>query len=86
MLAYCELYPTCADNCCCATATFGGSNSYQGKHALNTLLHISSREGYWRMVTTIFDDRTRIPADRDVPILVDARNQRGRTPLHVRIK
>jgi len=47
-------------------------------------LHISAREGYWRMVTTIFDDRTRIPADRDVPILVDARNQRGRTPLHVR--
>lgn len=60
------------------------SARFQGKHALNSLLHICAREGYLRMVTTLFDDRTRIPADRDVPILVDARNQRGRTPLHVR--
>lgn len=55
---------------------------FQGKHALNSLLHITTREGYYRMVDIIFDDTTRIPADREVPIDINAKNQRGRTPLH----
>jgi len=56
---------------------------YQGKHALNSMLHITAREGYLPMIKTIFDDTTRIPADREVPIDVNSRNQRGRTPLHI---
>ena len=56
---------------------------FQGKHGLNSLLHITSREGYLNMVKIIFDDSTRIPADREVPIDVNSRNQRGRVPLHL---
>mmetsp|Transcript_67633 Transcript_67633/g.136187 ORF Transcript_67633/g.136187 Transcript_67633/m.136187 type:complete len:466 (-) Transcript_67633:75-1472(-) len=56
---------------------------FQGRHSLDSLLHISSREGYLSMVNIIFDDTTRIPADREVPIEVNAKNQRGRSPLHV---
>mmetsp|Transcript_21849 Transcript_21849/g.25822 ORF Transcript_21849/g.25822 Transcript_21849/m.25822 type:complete len:470 (+) Transcript_21849:82-1491(+) len=55
---------------------------FQGKHALNSLLHLTAREAYLPMVRTIFDDTTRIPGDREVPIDVNAKNQRGRTPLH----
>ena len=55
---------------------------YQGKHALNSLLHITSREGFLPMVKVIFDDSTRIPADREVPIFPNTLNQRNRTPLH----
>lgn len=56
---------------------------YQGKHAQYSLLHITAQEGYIRMVESVFNDQTRIPADRDVPIDVNLKNQRGRTPLHV---
>lgn len=56
---------------------------FQAKHALNSLLHICAIEAYLPMIKIIFDDTTRIPADREVPILVDSKNQRGRTPLHL---
>jgi len=56
---------------------------FQGKHNLNSLLHIACREGYVNMLECIFDDKTRIPEDREVPIEVNARNQRGRTPMHL---
>lgn len=48
---------------------------FQGKHGMNSLLHITSQEGYFKMIEIIFDDATRIPADREVPIDMNAKNQ-----------
>ena len=53
-------------------------------HACGPALRsVDQPQAYADMVFTIFDDRTRPPADRIVPIAVDSKNDRGRVPLHL---
>jgi hypothetical protein len=60
---------------------------FQGVHGLNSLLHIASREGFLPMLRIIFDDKTRIPADREVrttPCAMRPRRIRARAAVCAR--